>query len=313
MQEAACSGPDLVSLVYEAIDQIPPGMISTYGDIATALGDRIAAKAVWEVIEHFPAPPGAPRHRVVRSTGRVGPEDLGSGATLVSEGVEVENGVVTNMASVRFADFRVEPILVSLRAEQDGVRDRVTDCDDFGELGRIAGLDVSYSGNHAFGALTVYDAGSGAEVGSRTARCDARFPYIPTYLSYRELPVLRPLVTEKEGTIYLVDGHGTLHPRGAGIASHIGVTLNVPTVGAAKSMLVGEVGEAVDGRAPIYLDGEVKGYRIGTGRRTTFVSVGHRVSLATAVEICERFLVRGIPAPLLRAHDLAGEARRSSE
>jgi deoxyribonuclease V len=103
-----------------------------------------------------------------------------------------------------------------------------------------------------------------------------------------------------------------LHPRGAGIAAHIGVTLDVPTVGAAKSILVGEVQEPENGRAPVVLGGEVRGYRIGDGKHATYVSVGHRVSLGTAVEVCERLLVKGIPSPLRRAHDLAGEVRRSS-
>jgi deoxyribonuclease V len=316
MQGTACAQLDLVSRVYEAVDQIPVGMVSTYGDIASALGDKIAAKAVWEVLNRYPAPPGLPKHRVVHADGRLGAEgeegEVIEGL-LTSEGVEVTDGTVGHMRSRRFAEFHVDPVLRSLRAEQDAVRERVIEHDDFGDLQHVAGLDVSYSGRRAFAAVAIYDARTGDEVDKRTSSCDVRFPYIPTYLSYRELPVLRPLVTERTGTIYLVDGHGALHPRGAGIASHLGVALDVPTVGAAKSALVGEVGKAVNGRAPVLLDGRVRGYRLGLGPRSTFVSVGHRVSLATAVEVCERFLVKGIPSPLRRAHDLAGLTRRSSE
>lgn len=315
MQEPSCTVPDLASLIFNAVAQIPSGMVSTYGDIAVALGDIKAAKAVWEVVNRYPGPPGTPRHRVVRSTGHLGAgaEERTSSEMLALEGVEMIDGAVTEMGSRRFTGFHIEPVLRSLRAEQDSVRDKVIDNDDFGELRWVAGLDVSYSGNRAFAAIAVYDADTGDKVSERTVENVVRFPYIPTYLSYRELPALRPLVTEREGTIYLVDGHGALHPRGAGIASHIGVALDVPTVGAAKSALVGDVDKGTDGRAPVLIDDRVRGYRIGEGRRTTFVSVGHRVSLCTAVEVCERFLVRGIPAPLQRAHDLAGEVRRSSE
>ncbi len=310
-----CDGPDLISIIFEAMDQIPPGKVSTYGDIAAALGDRVAARAVGEVLARYPGPPGSPKHRVVHSTGRVGKGGPGEdpAALLASEGVNVVEGIVRDMAARRFAGFRVKPLLASLREEQEGIREKVFEGDDFGELRRVAGLDVSYAGTKAFGAMAAFDARTGELVEERTTDCDVRFPYIPAYLSFRETPVLRPLVTEREGTIYLIDGHGSLHPRGAGVAAHIGVTLDVPTVGAAKSALVGEVGDEVGGRAPVVLNGEIKGYRIGEGRKATFVSVGHRVSLDTAVEICEHLLVKGIPLPLRRAHDLAGTARRSPE
>lgn len=314
MMQGVCDGPDLISIIHEAVFQIPPGMVSTYGDIAAALGDRVAARAVGEVLARYPRPPGLPEHRVVHSTGRIGKGNSGEdqAAMLASEGLTVIGDTVKDMSSRRFSDFRIEPVLAALKAEQDAVREKVIDRDDFGDLRQVAGLDVSYAGQRAFAAIATYDAITGDEVEERTAECEVRFPYIPTYLSFRELPVLRPLVTEREGTIYLVDGHGALHPRGAGIAAHIGVTLDVPTVGAAKSVLVGEIGDEANGRAPVVLDGEIKGYRIGKGRTATFVSVGHRVSLSTAVEVCERFLVKGIPLPLRRAHDLAGAARRAS-
>lgn len=310
MNGGACGGPDLVPYVYEAVGQIPRGRVATYGDIAVALGDRVAARAVGEVLSSYPGPPGAPKHRVVRSTGEVRDEE--SSRALEAEGLAVVNGSVTDMGSARFSEFLVKPVLAELRAEQNGIKDRVIGKDDFGELLHVAGLDVSYRGHRAYGALAVHDALTGAPIGERIAECMVRFPYIPSYLTYRELPALRPLVTESSGTIYLVDGHGALHPRGAGVASHIGVTLNVPTVGAAKSALVGEVLEPVNGRAAIMLDGKVKGCRIGDGRHATYVSIGHRVSLETAVEVCERLLVKGIPCPLRRAHDLAGRARRAS-
>jgi deoxyribonuclease V len=100
-----------------------------------------------------------------------------------------------------------------------------------------------------------------------------------------------------------------LHPRGAGIACHLGVCLDLPTIGAAKSALVGTVQDSEPPHKVLVGD-QVRGYHLGGGRAGTFVSVGHRVSLDTAVEICERLLDRGIPSPLRRAHYLAGRARR---
>lgn len=309
MQRAPCDAPDLVALIHEAVGQIPPGMVSTYGDIASALGDSIAARAVGEVLSGLPNKVDMPKHRVVRSDGKVS-DEAGAANLLEAEGVDIADGSVIDLRSRRFTDLHVEPVLSKLQAEQAGVRDRVIGHDDFGELCHVAGLDVSYHGLRGFGAISVHDPWTGEQVEERTIEREVRFPYIPTYLAYRELPVLRPLMTEKAGTIYLVDGHGVLHPRGAGIASHIGVTLNLPTVGAAKSALVGKFLDPVDGRVPLVIGSEVRGYRIGEGSRTTFVSVGHRVSLDTAAEICERLLDRGIPRPLRKAHNAAVRAKR---
>jgi deoxyribonuclease V len=221
----------------------------------------------------------------------------------------VESGKVRDLRDRRFTAFQVEAILAELRSEQDAVRELVIDHDDLGKVLTIAGLDISYSGKRAFAAMVEHDASTGDLVGERVKETEVLFPYIPTYLTYREMPALRPLTEGGKDTLFLVDGQGTLHPRRAGIACHLGVCLDVPTIGAAKRALVGTV-EGTGPRRPVLIDGQVMGYRLGAGGTGTFVSVGHRVSLATAVDVCERFLDRGIPAPLRRAHDLAGQARR---
>jgi deoxyribonuclease V len=310
---------DVAGLVFKATSQIPKGMVSTYGDIAAALGDKIAARAVGEILSKNPTPIVVPCHRVVYSSGETGWYDgYGHGAErkvelLRSEGVRVENGTVADFQRLRFRDFRIPAVLEELREEQDSVRTKVVEEDDFGRADLVAGLDVSYSGNRAFAAVSVHDRRTGKLVEERTAESEVKFPYIPTFLSYREIPALRPLIEGGKDIIYLVDGQGTLHPRGAGIASHIGVCLDVPTVGAAKSLLVGEVSEPDRERSPIMLDGAVRGYRLGRGKKATYVSVGHRVSLDTAVDICEKLLDRGIPAPLRSAHEKANQARREAE
>ncbi len=311
--------PDIARSIYDATTQIPPGMVSTYGDIAAALGDPVAARAVGEILSRNPTPIVVPCHRVVYSTGRTGwYGGHGQGADrkvelLRAEGVRIEDGAVVDLDRVRFTGFQIEPVLRDIKEEQDRVREQVIEEDRFGTLQRIAGLDISYAGERAFAAMAVYDWATGEMIEERTAEKVVRFPYIPTYLSYREIPALRPLIDRSDDLIYLIDGQGVLHPRGAGIASHIGVCFDVPTIGAAKSWLVGQVQDDMAERSPILVDGRVRGYRLGGGKKGTYVSVGHRVSLDTAVTISERFLHKGIPLPLRRAHDLATELRRSSE
>lgn len=308
-------GIDLISLIREASSRIPAGMVSTYGDIAMALGDKRASRAVGDVLFRREQPPMVPFHRVVYSTGEIGHGDMEAerrAALLEMEGLRVRNGRVQDLDAVRFVDFGIEPVLVHLRAEQDGIASRAVLRDDPEEPTHIAGLDVSYQGDDAFAAVSVMDRDSGEIVEERTSRCTVRFPYIPTYLTYRELPPLRSLVRDVPGTVYLVDGHGSLHPRRAGVASHIGVAMDVPTVGAAKSLLTGTVDNADAERSPIRLGGEVAGCMLRQGRKASFVSPGNRVSLQRAVALCSETLQRGIPAPLRRAHELANEKRREA-
>lgn len=303
---------DLVSIIQRAASMIPKGMVSTYGDIARALGDRRAARAVGDVLSRSDLPSEVPSHRVVYSTGEVGrkgsPEIR---RMLESEGVPFRDGRA-RLEAARFSDFGIEPVLLRLKEEQESIAERVSLNDEPGEPDRIAGLDVSYQGDDAFAALCIMDRHSGRFVEERTHRCDARFPYVPTYLTYRELPALAPLVKDVPGTVYLVDGHGILHPRRAGVASHIGVALNVPTAGAAKALLAGTVDDPDAERSAIRLDGEVAGCMLRHGRKAAFVSPGHRTSLRRAVKLCSETLQKGVPVPLRRAHELANQARREA-
>jgi deoxyribonuclease V len=150
-----------------------------------------------------------------------------------------------------------------------------------------------------------------------------RFPYISTYLTWRELPIYLPLIDKAEraglsADVLLVDGNGILHPRRAGIASHLGVLLDRPTVGVAKRRLCGEVntaGMTIGEWRPVTLaPAEVVGAAVRTGRnRTLFVSPGHRADLRTSVALVLELVRDSIgPEPLRFAHELATEAARGS-
>ncbi len=145
-------------------------------------------------------------------------------------------------------------------------------------------------------------------------------PYIPGLLGFREAPALADAWArlEPKPDLLMVDGHGQAHPRGLGIASLLGVLLDVPTIGVAKSLLVGQV-EGVLPAAPGAVAPLVwKGSQIGVALRTrraanpVYVSVGHRVGLPTALEWVRRTM-RGyrLPEPTRAAHAAAGEVRRA--
>jgi deoxyribonuclease V len=309
---------DMASLVYQATSQIPRGMVSTYGAIARALGDVKAARAVGMILSENPTPIVVPCHRIVYNDGEVGwYNGKGCGrerkeTLLREEGLAIEDGKVTDLQSHLFRDFDIEPLLTEMRLRQEELRPELIVEDDFPEPNQIVGLDVAYQGDRGFAVKVVQDSPTGQIVGSGLHKGKVLFPYVPTYLTYREMPILAPLIDRsRQDAIHLIDGQGMLHPRGFGIACHLGVCLDVPTIGVAKSLLVGKVKENGKEESPIMLDELVLGTRLSLpNNRPLFVSVGHRVSLKTAVEIVRRATEDKTRDPLKIADRLSKEQRK---
>ncbi len=307
--------PDLAELVFKATSQIPTGMVSTYGDIARALGDVSASRAVGMILSSNPTPIIVPCHRVVYSDGRAGwYGGSGRGAQrkeelLASEGLVVRKGRLEDFQQCRFSDFDVEPVLEEMREEQLGLRDRMIDEDQLDDVKTVVGLDVSYEGERGYAAAVAHDLETGDLVEERTAISKIEFPYIPGYLSYRELPALEGLL-DRVDAVYMMDGQGYLHPRRFGIACHGGVYFDRPTIGVAKSLLCGEI----RGNGPssdVILEGKIAGRVLRKeGRKGIYVSVGHMVSLSTSESICRRMMKYRIPEPIRGAHALANRLRR---
>jgi deoxyribonuclease V len=309
---------DMANLVYEATAQIPRGMVSTYGAIARALGDIRAARAVGMILSENPTPIVVPCHRIVYNDGEVGwYAGKGCGrerkeSLLRDEGVDIIAGKVSDLKNHLFQDFDIEPLLEKMRLRQEELRPLVVAGDDFAEPNAYAALDVSYRGDNAFAVKVIQEAMTGEIVGSRLEKGKVLFPYVPTYLTYRELPILSRLIDPtSQDTVHLIDGQGTLHPRRFGIACHIGVCLDVPTVGVAKSLLVGKVEESGSEESPIVVAGEVLGTRLTLpNNRPLYVSVGHRISLGTAVEIVRKVTADRSKDPLRIADRLSKEQRK---
>ncbi len=198
---------------------------------------------------------------------------------------------------------------------------RVDERDRLGAVRTVAGIDVSFDRGKPdlFAAVVVLDADSLEVVEIASERQDARFPYVPGYLSFRELPAVldawRKLARPPD--LVICDGHGRAHPRRFGLACHLGVLLDVPSIGCAKSRLCGSYREPGQrrGAATRLLDGpEVIGrvLRTSTGTKPIFASVGHRVSLETAVRQLLRFAPRHrLPEPIRAAHAEVNRLRRS--
>lgn len=186
----------------------------------------------------------------------------------------------------------------------------------------VAGADISYAkgSDRFFAAVVVLALPDLRTVEEVTVAGKSPFPYIPGLLSFREGPLLMRAFARLKSTpdLILFDGHGIAHMRGIGIASHLGLLLDVPSVGCGKTRLVGEheePGPAVGDHVPLVYEGR----RVGAVLRTRenvkpiYVSPGHRIGIPQAV----RWVLRcgagyRLPEPTRRAHVLSNKARVSA-
>ena len=264
------------------IDQIPQGWVSTPIDLADALGDRRASRAVSEALQREEFRDAA--ERVVKRP---------------PPGFKV------------FRDFSTDRPLRRLLDLQRVMSDRVVQEDRLSGAELIAGVDAAYAGDKAYAACIILN-GRFEVVDSASATVDVRFPYIPGYLSFREAPAVEAAAKRVSGfDVLLVNGHGVAHPRGCGLASHVGLDLEVPTIGVAKRRLWGTAGAPIEDWAPLLHGGRVIGAKLSIGgRRPIYVSVGHNISLETSIGIVRRMTTRGrLPEPLRKAHRAAEELR----
>lgn len=202
---------------------------------------------------------------------------------------------------------------------QEELRERVVREDRLGRVHRVAGVDVSYDRRSPvlFAAVVVLDARTLEPIETVEARDETRFPYVPGYLSFQEAPaVLRAFAKlQRVPDLLLCDGHGVAHPRRFGLACHLGVWLDLPTIGCAKSGLVGshtEPGVSRGCHRPLMDKGEVIGEAVRTreGVRPVYVSVGHRISLLTARQWVLRLAPRfRLPEPIRAAHLAVNQLR----
>jgi deoxyribonuclease V len=187
---------------------------------------------------------------------------------------------------------------------------------DPGSVKAVAGVDVSFR-EVARAAVVVLDFPSLQPLDYAVAETAITFPYVPGLLTFREGPcVLKALERLRSWPdLFIFDGHGLAHPRRLGLASHMGVILDHPSIGCAKSRLSGEhnqPGDAVGDWTPLWEKGETIGavVRSRRGVKPLYVSIGHRVDLTTAIDVVLRSLGRyRLPETTRHAHRLAGGVR----
>lgn len=212
-------------------------------------------------------------------------------------------------------EFVVPSSEAAARAAQSALRSQLRIEDDFEPLTLIAGVDVGYdvARNLAHAAIVTMTLDDLKPITQVQAFAPAEFPYIPGLLSFREIPAILAALARLPSmpSLLMVDGMGIAHPRRMGIAAHLGVLLDVPTIGVGKSRLTGRfapVGLAKGSQSPLMDRNE----RIGTvlrsrdGVNPLFISPGHRVSLETSVTLVMQCLTRyRLPEPTRQADKLS--------
>jgi deoxyribonuclease V len=182
----------------------------------------------------------------------------------------------------------------------------------------IAGVDAAFGDDNTIGAACLFSFPDLQPLEETWVIKKISFPYIPGYLSFREIPALMAALKKftNKPDLILVDGQGIAHPRRMGLASHLGVLGDVPTIGCAKSRLVGvydEPGMKKGDWSPLRLDQEVVGVVLRTqeGVRPLFISPGHKIDLADSLNIVLKSVTTfRLPEPLRRADHLSRMIKR---
>jgi deoxyribonuclease V len=200
---------------------------------------------------------------------------------------------------------------------QENLKDRLILKKTFSSLKTIGGADVAYSinKNSFFGAIVVLSYPEMKLIDNATAQGKISFPYIPGLFSFREGPILVKVFQglKVKPDLMIFEGHGIAHPGGLGLASHMGLWFNLPSIGCARTPLLKEFDSPALSRGSfewIFLKGKKVGAVVRTrqGVKPVFVSPGHRIDLMTSIRIvlatCQRYR---IPEPLRKAHQISRE------
>jgi deoxyribonuclease V len=187
----------------------------------------------------------------------------------------------------------------------------------------VAAADASYNkfSEWLYAAVVVVEAGTFAVIERAGVVAEARFPYVPGLLSFREAPAVLDAFArlKTRPDVLLCDGQGIAHPRRLGLASHLGLWLGLPTIGCAKSLLCGhynEPGPVRGDKSPLIDQEEVIGSVVRTRSRVkpVYVSPGHLCDLEGAVSVVLATTVKyRLPLPSRMAHDYVNEIRRAAD
>lgn len=181
---------------------------------------------------------------------------------------------------------------------------------DINNVNVVGGADVSYKKDWGCAAAVAYNIKSDGIL-SYTTYCDkVSIPYIPGFLAFREAPLiikaLNKLLNKVRIEVLFINGHGLAHPRKFGIASHIGLVFNMPSIGIAKNLLYGDI-VLRDDKEAIIVENTIVGYVLAVNSHRIYVTIGHRITADEAAGLAMRTWKKGyaLPEPIRLADEIS--------
>ncbi len=276
----------------EILNWIPEGKVISYKQFALFCGMPVRAAA--QLLAKNPWPDKYACYKVVHEDGSVGGYSLG-----VEEKVRRlrEDGVPLKDFKVPLDAFW-RPKLNEIWQRLQGLIASRAEIKPLGKADRVAAVDLAYKHNKAIAAAVVFE--NNEKVEENYFTCKVNIPYIPTFLAFREAYPAAKALEELKFDVVLVDGHGMLHPRFAGFATHLGVIMDVATIGIAKSYLCG-----TERNGKLYVNDKP----VGTRYDKLYVSLGNKVTLED-LKLVKQFEIKsGMVLPVYEAHSLAARIR----
>jgi deoxyribonuclease V len=194
--------------------------------------------------------------------------------------------------------------LEKLKEEQRKLARKLVFHDDFSDITKIAGCELIFTSDEIIAVVVMLDAKNLRLLDKKFFISKPKIPYIPLFQSYREVPIVIEAINllKEKPDLIMYDGNGVLHPARLGSASHLGLILDIPTIGVAKKRCIGELKEGY-----VYVNGEKVGMELKTKEfaKPLCVNPGHKISLQTAERIVRECLKEGskLPEPLRIAHN----------
>ncbi len=294
--------PDLPAALHALILQVPQGAVTTCGTLAGALGDHRAALWIARQLNDEVWRTGIPWQRVVLKDGRLPTTTAAHHEIqcrlLRSEGFPIGVGGIIS-TSGWFTDFKSDAPLQQLQEQQRLLQGNVVLQGRAENWRTVAGLDIAYPrpgwARAAYVEVALED---GRVLWEETCTGETQFPYITGYLAYREIPcylrLLRNIISHRPlADVLMLDGSGWMHPRQFGIACHLGVLLQHPTLGVSKKCLHGRADKS-NSTGEFYpllgKSGDVLGYgrESRAGRNPVYVSPGHLCSVEQARDLARQ-------------------------
>ncbi|MFO8016278.1 MAG: endonuclease V [Candidatus Woesearchaeota archaeon] len=200
---------------------------------------------------------------------------------------------------------------LKLKSEQQRLAENVITNDMFEDIEYIGGCDQAYTDDNRIISYVVVMDRNMKIVDSAHEVAECRMPYIPGYMFYREGPAVVEAFSKlrTRPDVLMVDANGILHPRRIGMASQLGIALDVPTIGIAKNLMMGKVMEG-----KVEVDKEIRAAEVKTRdyAKPLYVSPGHRISVRTAEDLVKRFIIHPhkLPEPLHLAHRYSNKRKK---